>query len=132
MKLFRHTTPQQGWAVVDDYGPELEPRVRQSIQPTYDSRETGPRFHVTYRVGTKTIEFQRPIEDPFVRGTVVVGWRDLLRGLLRRHLEVTMIVGGDRDIVDDVMELDGNTLVPSRSTRRDTWDSDVNERLGEL
>jgi hypothetical protein len=106
--------------------------IRQSIRPTYDSRETGPRFHVTYRIGTRTITFQQPTEDPFVRGTIALGWRDLLRGLVRGRLEVSMIVGGDRDIVDDVMELDENTLVPGRSTRRDAFNSHLGERMAAM
>lgn len=42
---------------------------RQSIQPTYDSRETGPRYNVTTQIGDRTIGFQVPTEDPFVRTT---------------------------------------------------------------
>lgn len=63
------------------------------------------RFHVTTRVGDKTIAFQQPLDDPFVRHTVWLGWRDLLRGLLHRELQVTVIVGGDRAVVDQVLDL---------------------------
>jgi hypothetical protein len=101
---------------------------RQSIEPTYDSRETGYRYHVTTQVGDRTISFQHRLADPFVRQTVHIGWKDLLRGLLRRHLQVTVIVGGDRQIVDDVMELDANTLVPN-STRRSGFDAGINTAL---
>lgn len=79
--------------------------------PIYDSRETGPRYHVTSRIGDQTIAFQTPIEDPFVRHTINIHWRDLLSHLLhfRRFLTVTVIVGGDRDIIRDVMSLNTNT-----------------------
>jgi hypothetical protein len=102
---------------------------RQSIEATYDSRDTGDRFHVTSRIGDRTIEFQRGVPDPFVRTTVAVGVWDALRALLRRRpVEVTVIVGGDRDAVNDVMELDYNTLTPG-STRRDEWDRHVHDVL---
>lgn len=92
---------------------------RQSIQPTYDSRETGPRYHVTSRIDDRPVVTMEPIQDPFVRHTVYVGWRDLLRGLIRRRLSVTVIVGGDRRIVDDVLELDADTLVLNSSRARE-------------
>lgn len=107
---------------------DLTPRLRRSIKPTYDSRETGPRYHVTTRVDSKTIGFQQPITDPFVRQTVTVGWPDLLRALLRRRMTVEVIVGGDRDVMNDVLELDGNTLVPS-STRRQEFNAQLNAAI---
>jgi hypothetical protein len=106
-------------------------KKRQSIQPTYDSRETGDRYHVTSRIGDRTITFQEPISDPFVRTTVTVGWPDILRGLLRRRLTVTVLVGGDPQIIDDVLELDANTLV-SGSTRRDEFNQGIHAALGSL
>jgi hypothetical protein len=93
---------------------------RQSIKPTYDSRETGERYHVTTRIGDRTIEFQKRVPDPFVRHTVTVGWPDLLRGLLRRRLAVTVLVDGDRDVVEDVLDLDANNL-GYNCTRRDEF-----------
>lgn len=93
---------------------------RQSITPTYDSRKTGPRYHVTTRVNDRTIGFEKPISDPFVRQTVHVGTRDLLRSLLRRRLEIVIIVGGDREAVEDVLELDAEWL-GGDSTRRDEF-----------
>lgn len=94
--------------------------MTESIRATYDSRETGPRYHVTTTVNGRLVgKFMSPIEDPFVRQTVTVGWPDLLRGLLRRSLEVVVTVGGDNEIVNDVLELDDNCLVPGRSRRRE-------------
>lgn len=102
---------------------------RNSIRPTYDSRETGPRYHVTTRIGDRTIEFQKRVDDPFVSHRVTIGWPDLLRGLLRRRLAVTVLVGGDRDVVNDVLELDDNQLVPG-STRQAAFRSHLNEAIG--
>lgn len=102
---------------------------RQSINATYDSRDTGDRFHVTSQIGDRTVEFQRRVPDPFVRTTVSVGVWDALRALLRgRPVEVIVIVGGDREAVNDVLELDYNTLVPG-STRRAEWDRHVHDVL---
>lgn len=103
--------------------------MRNSIRATYDSRETGDRYHVTTEIGNQTIAFRVPIPDPFVRQTVTVGWRDLLRGLLRRRLVVTVIVGGDIDVINDVLELDDNALVPD-STRKAAFHSHLNEVIG--
>jgi hypothetical protein len=105
-----------------------DPKKRTSIQPTYDSAKTGPAYHVTSRVGDCTVTFERPIGDPFVTHRVTVGWPDLLRGLLRRRLDVTVIVGGDRDRVEDVLELDAEWL-GHRSTRRDEWDAGIRRAL---
>lgn len=105
--------------------------TRNSIRPTYDSRETGPRYHVTTRVGERTIQFQDRIEDPFISQRVTIGWVDLLRGLLRRRVVVTVIVGGDIDVINDVLELDANQLVPC-STRAAAFRSHVNEAIGRL
>lgn len=75
----------------------------------YDSRQTGPRYHVTTRVNGQTVQFQHRIEDPFVRQTVTVGWRDILRSLLhRRSLVVEVLVDGDREVIDAVIALDEN------------------------
>lgn len=103
--------------------------TRQSIEATYDSRDTGHPFHVTSRIGDRTVSFQQRVPDPFVRATVNVGLRDALRALLRgRPIEVTVIVGGDRAVVNDVLELDYNTLVPG-STRREEWNQHVDDVL---
>lgn len=60
-------------------------------------------FYVTTEVGTRTIEFRHRIPDPLIRQRVTVGWPDLLRGLLRRKLIVTVTVGGDADVIEGVM-----------------------------
>ena len=102
---------------------------RQSIEPTYDSAETGPRYHVTTRVDGRTVAFQKPIDDPFAYTTVRVAWRDVLRAAFRRHrLTVEVVVGGDPQIVNDVLELDAQTLI-GNSTRRDEFDLTLNASL---
>jgi hypothetical protein len=103
--------------------------LHPSVRATYDSRETGPRYHVTSWLGDRPVAFQHPVDDPFVNHTVTIGWPDLLRGLLHRHLTVTVVVGGDPEVMDDVMELDGNNLVPGR-TRQAAHRSHINEVLG--
>lgn len=106
--------------------------MRNSIRPTYDSRETGPRYHVTGRINGKTILFQHPIDDPFISQSVMITWPGLLRSLLRfRRLTVEIIVGGDIGVINDVMELDENCLVPG-STRQAAFRSHINETLGRL
>ena len=104
--------------------------MRQSIQPTYDHRETGDRFTVETRVDGRRIS-ETPTRDPFVNQRVTLGWRDLLRGLLRRRLVVEVVVGGDPQIVDDVMELDADCLTDN-STRRREWNAHVERSLGDF
>lgn len=99
---------------------------RQSIQPTYDHRETGDRFWVETRINGRRLN-EVTTRDPFVYHRVVIGWRDLLRFVLRGR-ELTMIVGGDPEIVDDVMELDADCLT-TNSTRRDEWNERIRHRL---
>lgn len=111
---------------------DSEPRpLRQSIAPTYDSRETGPRYYVSTWIGNRPIEFRKPVDDPFVSVRVNVGWRDLLRGLLRRRLHVGVSVGADPALMDDVLELDANTLVPN-STRQVEFRGEINDALGRM
>jgi hypothetical protein len=105
--------------------PAATPR-RQSIQPTYDYRETGDRFTVETRINGRRLN-EVKTRDPFVHHRVVIGWRDLLR-FIARGREVVVIVGGDSEIVDDVIELDADALTLN-STRRDEWDETVQGAL---
>ncbi len=104
--------------------------MRQSIQPTYDHRQTGDRFTVQTYVEGRWLPVVTT-RDPFVNHRVTVGWRDLLRGLLRRRLQVTVIVGGDPEIVDDVMELDSDCLTYN-SSRREEWNAHIQQSLGDF
>lgn len=103
---------------------ELHPSVRA----TYDSRETGPRYWVTTQVEDRTVTFQQPLDDPFARTRVHLGWRDLLRGLFRRHLVVTVTIGGDQEIMHDVLELDENQLIRGR-TRQAAFQQSIHGKL---
>lgn len=113
-----------------DGGGTPRPR-RQSIAATYDSRETGPRYWVTTLLGDQIIGSREPVEDPFVSTTITIGWPDLLRGLLRGKLTTTVRLGADADLVDDVLELDANTLTPN-STRQVEFRGEINDALRRL
>jgi hypothetical protein len=102
---------------------------RQSIEPTYDSRETGPRYSVTTRLGDRTTEFRKPIPGPFVNHEVTLGWLDVLRFALRRQRPtVSVLINGDPSVVEDVLELDGNYL-GRNCTRRDEFSVTVGAAL---
>jgi hypothetical protein len=100
--------------------------VRQSIQPTYDHRETGDRFTVDTRINGRHLN-KITTRDPFIHHRVVIGWRDLLRFVLGGR-EIVVVVGGDLQIVDDVLELDGDCLT-FNSTRRQEWNAQVDSAL---
>ena len=101
---------------------------RQSIQPTYDHRETGDRFSVTTEIDGVPTEWRKPLTDPFVRHTVHLHWRDLLRGLFRRGLSVTVAIDGDHDIQEDVLELNDDYL-GWNCTRRDEWNTGLHKAV---
>jgi hypothetical protein len=106
--------------------------TRQSIEPTYDHRQTGDRFTVAYLVNGRRIN-EESITDPFVRGRVTVSWRDIVRSLLRRRrLEVEFRVDGDRDIIEDIMELDANYRGIYDSTRRQQANAEIEHALERL
>lgn len=104
---------------------------RASIQPTYDRQQTGDRFMLESRLAGRRIA-QQAMPDPFVTHRVVIGWRDLLRGLVHRRLEVEVIVGGDPGIVEDVCELDSDYLGARHSSRRREWDEQLERSLGDF
>lgn len=111
-----NTPPHEGY---EETPVENPPRpARQSIKPTYDGSETGPRYFVTYRIDGRTITSRKRIEDPFIRGTLYVSWWDRLKSLLRRDMVVQVLVDGDPDVVEDVLELNADYLGLGHSTRR--------------
>lgn len=108
------------------------PDPKPSVRATYDGRETGPRYHVTVSINGKTTCFREPAPDPFARVTVQVrAWRDLLLGLVRRRLVVEVTVGADVDLMNDVLELDENTLIPGR-TRKEAFRQGMHGKLAAL
>lgn len=103
--------------------------TRPSVRATYDSRETGDRYHVTTSINDKPVNFQKRVPDPFVRTTVTVGLRDALAAFLRlRPVKVEVTVGGDVEVVNDVLELDENTLIPGR-TRQAAFQQGMHGKL---
>lgn len=113
------------------FSERVPPVERASIRPTYDHRETGDRFYVETRVDGRLVSTTQ-LTDPFVNHTVTVGWRDLLRGLLHRRLRVQMYLGGDRDIVEDVCELNDDYLGLQNSSRRREWNAHIQDSLANL
>ncbi len=114
--------PTQGYAAT---GYQERPK-RISITPTYDECETGKPYTVTTEVNGKSISVRDPISDPFVRTTTVLSWRDVLKAALRwQRVTVTVRVNGNRDRVEDVLELNANYLGNYNCTRRDEF----NQRL---
>jgi hypothetical protein len=101
--------------------------LRPSIRATYDSRETGPRYHVTVTVDDRPWVFRDPIPDPFARTTVRLTRWDLLRSLLH-GMRVEVTIGGDPDVMNDVMELDENTLIAGR-TRAAAFRQSIHQKL---
>ncbi len=104
---------------------------RDSIQPTYDMRKTGCRFSVGTAVAGRALPTVE-MPDPFMYHRVTVGWRDLLRGLFRRHLEVIVTVTADPDMVEDVLELNADYLGITRSTRRQEWNAHLECSLSDF
>lgn len=106
-------------------------KIRESIKPTFDSRKTGPAYNVSTFLNDKPLDFMKPIEDPFVHTTIRIGWIDMVKGLLKRRLEVRVnVYAFDNDRVEDVMELDANYLSVG-STRRQEWNAHINQEIEE-
>ncbi len=103
--------------------------ARKSIEPTYDHRETGDRFTVETRINGLRLN-EVTVRDPFVHHRVTIAWRDLFRFALGGR-SVTVVLGGDPQIVDDVLELDADCLT-FNSTRRDEWNACVESRLRDI
>lgn len=108
-----------------------ENQMRKSIEPTYDSRETGPRFNVESRINHQIIGKQQ-IADPFVTHAVTIGFWDAVKAFLfDRKLRVEFRVDADIQIIEDVMELDANYL-GANSTRRQQFNSLIESTLANM
>jgi hypothetical protein len=131
MRRLRRPATVDGMGDVSTKPPRPGSRIkRDSIRATYDSRQTGPRYRYSTTVGNRVIDYQKPVDDPFIYTAISIGWRDLLAGLMRGRCQVTVNVGGaDPEIIEDVLELDENYLGPN-CTRRDAFHSHLNEALG--
>jgi hypothetical protein len=96
--------------------------------PVFDSQRDGDQYWVTTRIDGKSIGTSK-ISDPFVRHTVRISWRDLVRAAFRRRLEVEVLVGSDNhELVETVLALDGNWFTPKR---RALFNKELNAALGE-
>lgn len=84
-------------------------------------------YHVTTTVDCVVVgEFRAPIPDPFVRTTLTIGPRRLLRALLRwKPIVAEFNVGADSDTVTRVLELDPEYLGPKGSASRTAWDAQL-------
>jgi hypothetical protein len=92
----------------------------------------APTYHLSVFVGGRELDFHKPIPDPFHRTDVTIGWRDLLRGLLRRRLVIRVMVGADRHTEEAVLALNPDHLGYADSPSRKAWDARVNEWMGDL
>lgn len=77
-------------------------------------------FHVTTKIDGKTVALEEPLPDPFVYHNVFVGWRDLLRGLFRRGLTISVVIHADRETVYRTLA----TLYPNTDWSRIDADRD--------
>lgn len=106
--------------------------LRLSIAPSYNSNKTGPRFTISSYLGGEAICLRQPIADPFVTHRVIIHWWDAIKCLLRHgRIEVEMNVGGDHDIVEDVLELDEN-YNGHGNTRRAEYEKAVENALAKI
>jgi hypothetical protein len=99
-----------------------------SVRSRFDSRTSGPRYWVTTSIDDETIAFQAPLDDPFVRCTVRVSWLARLRSLVRRDMSVTVVVGAGIEAMNDVLELDEDTLIAGR-TRKAAFQQSMHSKL---
>jgi hypothetical protein len=61
-------------------------------------------YTVSTRINDEQVGWQE-IDDPFILHTVDIGWRDLLRALIRRRgMRVVVNVSGDRHATFHVMQ----------------------------
>jgi hypothetical protein len=88
--------------------------MRQSIQPLTITRIPAIDLQLRF---VKTTSGSSSKPPPIRSFTLRFGWRSALK-ILFGGLKFTLIVGGDRDIVEDVLELDGNYLGLHDSSRR--------------
>lgn len=83
-----------------DFDETLVPRIDHLIEEL--QMPASPRFTVRTTVNRR-VRNVAPVHDPIHRTTVDIGWMDLLRGLLRRHLVVEVAVNADPVMMGAVM-----------------------------
>lgn len=92
-----------------------------------------PAYYLTTAVQGKTVDWRKPMADPFVTGrlTTRFGWRDRLRILMGRPIVVEVSIDGSPETVEAVLELDDDYLGAYGSERRRAWNERVNAALRE-
>lgn len=91
-----------------------------------DERRTP--YEVEVRENDRRVSIER-IVDPFIHTTIHPrGWRNAVR-LLFRRLTFTVIVSGDSEIVERILELDDDYLGPPGSESRRKWDEQLQGAL---
>ncbi len=68
--------------------------------------EGTEQFTVATRLNGDLVGPVRQIHDPFIHTTVVIGWRDMLKGLLTRKLRVEVTVRGTHAAQSRIMTMD--------------------------
>lgn len=87
---------------------------------TVEVREQGRRLSV------------EPIPDPFICTRVMPrGLRAAFAVLFRRY-EVEVLVGGDRDRIERVLELNPDYIGPPGSPSREAWNTQLNQAFREV
>jgi|GEM_PF-3341376 len=105
---------------------------RQSIAPTYDSRQTGDAYTVEVREDDKRID-KHAVADPFVNTTIHVrGWRNALAVLLHRYCCSVHVGAVDPARYEDIAELNDDYKGQPGSTRRAEWDAQLQRGLGDF
>lgn len=90
------------------------------------------RYHITVAVAGRNLDFMKPMPDPFHSTTVTIGRRDLIRGLIRGHVEVWVSVGADHDLMEAVGELDPDYLGDANSKSRKRWNKTLEAHLSDF
>lgn len=101
------------------------------------TREHVPTYTVSVFDNDGSVDFMRPMEDPFIhttiaqkpglRSRVVTAWR-----ALRGRLEYRIQVSADRETIERVMELNPDYIGPTGSPSRKAWDARLHESLAQI
>lgn len=102
--------------------PDVDPK------PVFDSRTDGFQYRVVTRLNGRQV-YDADVDCPLLRTTLAIGWRDLLRCLLRGRVEVETLISTDNhELAETILALDGNWFTPKRRHR---WEKELNAQLGE-
>jgi hypothetical protein len=97
---------------------------RPDAQAQQEGRQRVARYSVTVFENHRRLD-RRPIVDPFINTYVrPSGWRAALAVMLGRY-EVEVQVRADKELTEQVLELDPEYLGEWGSERRKAWDARV-------